>query len=91
MALTAERQEQMIARLVEWVQAKGLQSPAILFLQSSRPLALIASQALLFLQPIVGFVGPMLGWFEDDRAWTEYATLLEDPANMDRILSLLER
>ena len=91
MALTVERQEQMIARLAEWIQARGLQSPAILFLQANKPLALIAGQALLFLQPIIGFVGPMLGWFEDDQDWAEYSALLEDPANIDRILSLLER
>jgi cell division inhibitor SulA len=81
----------MIARLVAWIQARGLGSAAILFLQANKPLALIASQAMLLLQPIIGFAGPTLGWFEDERTWAEYSTLLEDPANIDRILFLLER
>jgi len=89
--LAIDRQEQMIVRLAEWIQTKGLGSPAILFLEAHKPLAPVVSQTLLFLQPLLGFMGPMLGWFDDDRILTEYALLLEDSANVDRILSFLER
>ena len=71
----------MIAHLVGWIQARGLRSPAILFLEAHKPLAPIGSQVLLFLQPLLRFVGPLLGW---------YALLLEDPANVERVLSHLE-
>jgi hypothetical protein len=86
-----DRQEQIIADLANWIRDRGLESPAILFLQANKPLALIGSQALLFLQPVLGFVGPMLGWFENDQVLREYAALLETPSSIDRILSLLER
>ncbi len=86
-----ERRERMIERLAEWIEAKGLRSPAILFLEANKPLTLIGSQVLLFLQPLLGFIGPTLGWFDDDRILAEFATLLEDPASIDRILERLER
>ncbi|MBL7202504.1 MAG: hypothetical protein ISS56_20405 [Anaerolineae bacterium] len=89
-SIATEREERMIAHLVEWIQDRGLRSPAILFLEAHKPLAPIGSQALLFLQPLLRFVGPMLGWFDDDRVLAEYALLLEDPTNVERVLSHLE-
>jgi len=89
--VTVDRQEQIIANLADWIRDRDLESPAILFLQVNKPLALIGSQALLLLQPVLGLVGPMLGWFENDQVLAEYAALLETPGSIDRILSLLER
>lgn len=88
---TFERQEQITADLADWIRERGLESPAILFLQANKPLALIGSQALLLLQPVLGFIGPMLGWFENDQILTEYAALLETPGSIERLVSLLER
>jgi hypothetical protein len=85
------RREQMIVRLAEWVQSRGLSSPAILFLEAHKPLAPVGSQALFFLQPLLRVVGPLFGWFDDDRILADYAALLEDPAAIDRILAHLER
>jgi hypothetical protein len=84
-----ERQEQIIVRLVDWIRDRGLESPAILFLQANKPLALVASQAMFFFQPILGFVGPLLGW-KDAEVLAEYAAVLETPGSIDRILSLLD-
>jgi hypothetical protein len=80
----------MIDRLVNWIQAKGLSAPAVLFLEASKPLSFIGSQVLLLLQPVLGHIGPTLGWFDDSHVVAEYAELLEDPANIDRILAYLE-
>jgi hypothetical protein len=88
--LTSERQEQMISRVAEWIEAKGLRSPAILFLEAHKPLAPIGSQALFFFQPLLGLVGPLLGWFGGDRIVGDYALLLEDSDNIDRVLAHLE-
>jgi hypothetical protein len=74
----AARREQMIGRLAGWIVARGLESPAILFFELSKPLALLGSQALLVLQPLLG------------GALHEWANLLEDPATIDRILDQLE-
>ena len=85
-----DRQEQMIDRLTNWILARGLGAPALLFLEASKPLALIGSQMLLLCQPVLGYIGPTLGWFDDHRVVAEYAELLEDPAVLDRILDRLE-
>jgi hypothetical protein len=91
-----DSQAQAIDRLSGWVQAKGLGPVAILFLEMGKPLSLIASQALLFLQPVLGYVGPMFGLFDDqgllddEGIIAKYAALFEDPANIDRILARLE-
>ena len=55
-----------------------------------RPLSIVGSQALFLCQPLLGQLGQFFGWADGDRAVAEYATLLEDPANVDRLLSRLE-
>ena len=75
----AARREHLIGRLAGWITARGLESPAILFFEMSRPLALLGSQALLVLQPLLG------------GALEEWAALLEDPATVDQILDRLDR
>ena len=72
------RREQMIGQLAGWIAARGLESPAILLLELTRPLALLGSQALLLLQPLLG--GDL----------DEWADLLQDPAAIDQILVQLE-
>ena len=88
---TVDRREQMIDRFVDWIVARDLDAPALLFLEASKPLALIGSQMLLLCQPVLGFLGSTLGWFDDHRVLAAYAELLEDPSNIERILDRLER
>ena len=80
----------MIDLLVNWILARGLSAPAVLFLEASKPLSFIGSQVLLLLQPVLGHIGPTLGWFDDNHIVADYAELLEDPANVDHILTCLE-
>jgi hypothetical protein len=86
-----DRRERMIDRLADWILARGLDAPALLFLEASKPLALIGSQMLLLCQPVLGLLGSTLGWFDDRRVLAAYAELLEDPSNIERILDRLER
>lgn len=74
----ASRREQMVGRLAGWITARGLESPAILLFELAKPLALLGSQALLVLQPLVG------------GALDEWAGLLEDPDTIDQIVDRLE-
>ncbi len=83
--------EQRIRHLAEWIKRKELTAPAILFLHTSEPLALLGSQLLYACTPLLDFVGPIFGWPKSEPAWAEYAALLEDPACIDRILTCLEQ
>ncbi len=89
-----ERHEQMIERLVGWIVDRELAVPAILLLEAYKPLALIGGQALLFLQPFLGLIRPMLnspgGEQGLDDSLTEWAMLLQEPGAIDRVLVRLE-
>ena len=73
-----------------WIVAQGLRSPALLFIETAKPLALIGGQALLVLQPLLGAFGPMLGLTVGEDTLSEYVALLEDSASIDRLLERLE-
>ena len=89
-----ERQEQKIERLVGWIVDRDLVEPAILLLEAYKPLALIGGQALLFLQPFLALIRPMLsapgGEQGQDDSLTEWAMLLQEPDAIDRVLVRLE-
>jgi hypothetical protein len=59
-------------------------TPAVLFIELNRPLSFLAGQAAHVLFP---FLAPVLG----ARLSRQVAELLEDPANVDRLLERLER
>ena len=48
-----EEQEAVLEKLAKQVVKRGMTVPAIIFLESVRPLNFIASQAMVFFEPIV--------------------------------------
>lgn len=84
MELSADQRDLLIEKLAQKLSSWGLSAPAILFLEANKPLSFIGSQALLFLQPLLGF---LLG----DEIIGGYAQLFEDQANVERLLHSLER
>ncbi len=61
----------------------GLAAPAIFFLESSKPLSFIGSQALVFLEP---FVKSILNVASYDR----FVALLEDRRNIEKLIVRIE-
>jgi hypothetical protein len=78
-----EQNEQLLDRLTQLIERRGLTLPALLFLQTTRPLSFIASQGLLLCQPVLSF-------FYDTPRIADYADLLADRANIDRLVARLE-
>lgn len=78
-----EQSEQLLDHLTQHIERWRLTLPALLFLQATRPLSFIASQGLLLCQPVLSFFygTPRIG---------EYADLLADRANIDRLVARLE-
>lgn len=72
--------ERVAARVVEL----RLDVPAVLTLESVRPLSFVAGQAMLFFQPMV----QALLRFDDYR---RFAALLERRETLDLLTSLIER
>ena len=79
-----------IERLTAWIRGRGLAAPALLFLETSKPLLPIGAQMVLLLQPLLGAFGPMLGSLGDDEALSGLVSWLEDPAAVDQLLARLE-
>ena len=79
-----EASEQLIEHLTRQISRRQLNLPAILFLEVARPFTFIASQGLLVCQPLLSF------FFQGPRI-TDYAGLLADRANIDRLIARLER
>ena len=78
-----EQSEQLLDRLTQQIDHWGLTLPALLLLQVTRPLSFIASQGLLLCQPVLSF-------FYDTPRIADYADLLADRANVDRLVARLE-
>lgn len=78
-----EQREQLLDRLTQLIEGRGLTLPALLLLQATRPLSFVASQGLLLCEPVLSF------FYESPRI-AEYADLLADRANIDRLVARLE-
>lgn len=66
-------------KIVDW----RMTAPAILFLESAKPLSFLGNQALIFFQPIVQSIFNF-------KTYDEVAEILEDRDNLEYLLSKLE-
>lgn len=81
--LTDERRDALIEGFARMVVRRRLQAPAIFFLHMHRPLTTLASTAVTFSQPTLGI-------FFGFRRMAEWAALLNDRANIDRVIQRIE-
>lgn len=72
--------ERVAVQLIAW----NLREPAIVFLTMHAPLAFLGSQFLVAAQPFVGV-------FTGDSFAREFAQLIEDPQNVERLIARLEQ
>lgn len=79
----APEDQAVFDRLARWIVERRMETPAILFLESSRPLSFVGAQAMHFFQPLVSvlFTGP---------DYERLARLLEDRANLSLLLATIE-
>ncbi len=76
--------EAFLTRIAAKIHATGLITPAIFFLEMTKPLALLGSHALVFFGPIVNAFIRTDGYY---RA----AELFEEPENVEFLISEIER
>jgi hypothetical protein len=81
-ALSPEDQA-LFDRLARWIVERRLETPALLFLETSRPLSFVGAQAMHFFHPLVSV---LYGGPEYERI----ARLLEDRANLSILLDTIE-
>ena len=81
---STEQDKAFITRLAKRIQSSGFVTPAIFFLEMTKPLALLGSHAMVFFGPIVNSFIKADGYY---RA----AELFEEPDTVEFLLSEIER
>lgn len=76
--------KKFITNLARRIQSSGFVTPAIFFLEMTKPLALLGSHAMVFFGPIVNAFIKADGYY---RA----AELFEEPESVEFLLSEIER
>ena len=78
-----EEERELIDTLARKILEKGLETPAVFFLEVSKPLSFVASQAMIFLGPLVQAVLP---W----KNYRKTAELFEKRENVERLIQAIE-
>jgi len=78
-----DEDEALIEKVALRVVGMRMTVPAIFFLESSKPLAFLGSQLLIFLEP---FVQTLFNF----RQYQRFAFLMEDRANWERLIRRVE-
>ena len=71
--------EKIAKKVVDW----RLTAPAIVVLESSKPISFVASQVLVFFDPIVKS-------FFNIRDYERFYTMIEDRENLERLIMAIE-
>lgn len=79
----AEEDEALLVRVAQRVARLHMEVPAVLFLESVRPLSFVGSQAMVFFQPFAQAIFP---WPQYER----FTELMSDRDNLDRLTRLIE-
>jgi hypothetical protein len=83
LALDARRREQLLDDLTRRIDELGMIAPAILFLETCKPLAFLGAQLLWFAQPFFS-----LAFTQAD--WRDFTLLVEDRAGVEDLIARLE-
>jgi hypothetical protein len=76
--------DELLDRIAEEVTKRRLGVPAILFLESSKPLSYVGSQLLFFLEPFVRT-------FVTTDLYERFATLMEDRTKYELLIKRIEQ
>ena len=79
----AEYDYNLLLNLARKVVNRGMSVPAIFFLESTKPLSYVGSQAMVFFGPFVRMI------FESPDYY-RYSEMMEDRANLELLLQMIE-
>lgn len=76
--------DELLDRVAREITSRGMAVPAILFLESSKPLSFVGSQFLLFMEPFVKT-------FFTTTLYDRFAALMEDRDQYEALIRKIER
>lgn len=80
---SSSEDEMLIEKVAQKIVRMRMSVPAIFFLESSKPLAFLGSQLLIFFEP---FVQTLFNF----RQYQRFALLMEDRSNWEKLLRKIE-
>ncbi len=80
----SERDIIFIRRVATPIHRSGLVTPAVFFLELTKPLALIGSHVMIFF-------GPIINAFINAEGYYKAAELFEEPANVELLIREIEK
>ena len=80
----SERDIVFIRRVATRIHRSGLVTPAVFFLELTKPLALIGSHVMIFF-------GPIINAFINAEGYYKAAELFEEPANVELLIREIEK
>ena len=80
----SERDIIFIRRVATRIHDSGLVTPAVFFLELTKPLALIGSHVMIFF-------GPIINAFINAEGYYKAAELFEEPANVELLIREIEK
>ncbi|NHZ84259.1 MAG: hypothetical protein GWP19_00060 [Planctomycetia bacterium] len=78
------QEKEVISRIAKKIIDRGFVTPAVFFLELMKPFALLGSHALVFF-------GPIITAFTRQDKYYRATELLEDPKNVEFLISEIER
>ena len=75
-----EENKKLLEAVAERVVKMGLAVPAVFFLESTKPLSFVGSQALVFLEPFVKS-------FLTLKSYDRFVSLMEDRKNIEKLIT----
>ncbi|RKU31083.1 hypothetical protein C6497_02795 [Candidatus Poribacteria bacterium] len=79
-----DEQRALLEKLAEWVVSKNLTTPAILFLETGKPLNFLGSQLLIAFSPFIQ------AFFKGEQ-YQKVALILEKDENVELLIELIEQ
>ena len=82
--LLAEDDKRFLEKIAKKIHQHGMVTPAVFFLEMTKPLALLGSHFLVFF-------GPIINSFIQSENYYRSVQVFEEPKNVETLLKLIER
>jgi len=82
--LLAEDDKRFLEKIAKKIHQHGMVTPAVFFLEMTKPLALLGSHFLVFF-------GPIINSFIQSENYYRTVQVFEEPKNVEILLKLIER
>ena len=79
-----DEQRALLEKLAQWVVSKNLTTPAVLFLETGKPLNFLGSQLLIAFSPFIQ------AFFKGEQ-YQKVALILEKDENVELLIELIEQ